>query len=268
MLLLTINHPLQCLSNPFQFSQAQCCREEDSCNPALYVEQAFVLVHGHRSQPCGCGFAKPACHVEELKLHKKVITPLVMSCSTRSHNIACRLVDRKDLYNSCEYNHEHAANTKMQSLRSQPGIVMRVSHPHLAKIISTLICANTWSGSGAKEHMWAGQERQSVVAFFSKETLFPSCVGIAPHLEAGGAPFEGSSAHWTNCCCPHGNSSCMEFNRCGRAHCHLLRWFSAIDESAHTAEITNHSAHLMCSCDPSNQENRQTHWRNSECHYR
>ena len=97
----------------------------------------------------------------------EVITPLVMLCSTRSHNIACNLVDRKDLYNSCEYNHEHDANAEMQSLRSQPGFVMTVSHPHLAKIILTLTCANSWGGSGAKKHMWAGQEMQSVVANFS-----------------------------------------------------------------------------------------------------
>ena len=30
--------------------------------------------------------------------------------------------------------------------------------------------------------------------FLAKEALFPSSVGIAPHLEAGGAPFAGSSA--------------------------------------------------------------------------
>ena len=50
--------------------------------------------------------------------------------------------------------------------------------------------------------------------FLAKETLFPSCVGITPYLEAEGVPFIGSSAHWTNCFCPHDNSSYMEFNRC------------------------------------------------------
>ena len=40
---------------------------------------------------------------------------------------------------------------------------------------------------------------QWLTSFLAKETLFPSCVGIAPHLEAGGAPFAGSSAHLANC---------------------------------------------------------------------
>ena len=93
--------------------------------------------------------------------------------------------------------------------------------------------------------------------FLAKETLLLSCVGIASHLETGGAPFAGSSAHWSDCFCPQCNCSCMEFDRCSSDHCHQLRWIFADDGSAHTAKITNHSPQLMCSFNPTDHENRK-----------
>ena len=231
---------------PFQFSQAQCCRAEDSCNPALHVENPFVLVYGHRSQACGRRFAQSACHVEEFQLHKEVITPPVVLCSTRSRDIVYSLVDRRDLYNNCQYNYVHAAGTKMQSTRSQPGFVMRASHPHPARMILTLSFADTWNGSDAKE----------LPIVLAQETLLPSCVGIAPHMEEKRASFAGSSAHWSDCFCSECNCSCMEFNRSGPAHCHLLRRIFADDGRGHLTKIANHSTQLLCSFNPTDHEDR------------
>ena len=136
----------------------------------------------------------------------------------------------------------------MQSLRSQPGFVMRVSHPDLAKIILSLNCANTWSGSG-EEHMWAGQQMQVVVAnFFATETSFPSCVGIAPHLETGGAPLQALPLTGPIVFGPI--AAALAWNLTD-ARCHRLRWFSAKEGSVHTGKITNHSAQLMCSVNSS-----------------
>ena len=73
---------------------------ENGCNPALHFEQASVRVHRHRSQPCRRRFTQTPCHDEELRLHEKFITPLVVSCSTHSRNITCSLVAKKDLYNN------------------------------------------------------------------------------------------------------------------------------------------------------------------------
>ena len=47
---------------------APCCSAGGDSRFSL---QAFVLVCGHRSKPCGCGFEKPACHVEELQLAQR-----------------------------------------------------------------------------------------------------------------------------------------------------------------------------------------------------
>ena len=38
--------------------------------------------------------------------------------------------------------------------------------------------------------MWAGDAISGCQMFLQKKRYFPSCVGIAPHLEAGGAPLQ------------------------------------------------------------------------------
>ena len=175
---------------PFQFSQAQCFRAEDSCNPALHGEQALVRVYGHRSQPCGRRFAQPACHVEELQLHRKVVTPLVVLCSTHSRNIAHSLVARKgslqqlrvQLRARCRYN---GAVTAFSTC----GFVMKANLPHLTKMVLMLSCANISNGSGMKELTWVGRATQLVVVSFScKRSVTPGLRGNCSAHGSGRSP--------------------------------------------------------------------------------
>ena len=90
-------------------------------------------------------------------------TPLLVSCSTRSRNIACSLVVRRDLHSNCVCSCVRTAVTKMQSPLSPPGFVMKATL-HLTKMLS---CTNILSGSGTKELLWVGQAtRSAVVSFF------------------------------------------------------------------------------------------------------
>ena len=113
--------------------------------------QALVRVFGQRSQPCRRRFAQASCHVDELQVHKDFITPLFMSCSTRSRNIACSYVAREVLYSSCVYICVRAAVTRMQLPRSPPGFMMKVNAPHLTKRVLMLNCLNILDGSGTME---------------------------------------------------------------------------------------------------------------------
>ena len=96
-----------------------------------------------------------------------LITPLLLSCSTRSRNIACSLVASNDLYSNCVCSCVRAAVTKTQSPRSPPCFVMKANLPHLTKMVLMLSCANFLSGSGTKEFMWVGQATRSAVVSFS-----------------------------------------------------------------------------------------------------
>ena len=65
--------------------------------------------------------------------------------------------------------------------------MMKAILSHLTKMVLVLNCANISNGSGTRELMCVGGRRdQWLSVFLAKETLLPGCVGIAPHLEAGG----------------------------------------------------------------------------------
>ena len=166
-----------------------------------------------------------------------VTAPLV-SCSTRSRDIACSHIARKLLYSNCVYSCARSAVTTMQLPRSPPdkdGL-----DAHLCEYLE-------WLRHEGAHVVLAGAAISGCHFFWQKKRYFPAAWELLWTWKR--EEFAGSSAHWTDCFCPHCDSSCVEFNRCGRAHCHRLRWVSANDGSGHPATSPNHSTRKLHSSD-------------------
>ena len=144
------------------------------------------------------------------------------------------------IQNAHRVSHGRFDGTHGRLTHSPPGYTTMASLLHLAKTVLTPNCVNVWSGSGAR----AGQAMRSVPIFLAEETLLPSCVGIAPHLEERGAPFASSSPHRSHCFCPLCYSACMEFDRRGFAHCHTVDFLRTME--ALTLQRFQITAHNSC----------------------
>ena len=223
------------------FSQAQCCREEDSCNPALYVEQAFVLLHGQK-------IATLRMRVRETGMPRRRA-----SVAQRGHHASGNVV-----LNTLSQHRLQSPRQKgsLQQLRVQPRT--RCKHRDAVVAFSAWLRDEGQSPSSCENHVdaqlceylewlwregahvgWAGDAISGCQFLMQKKRYFPAAWELLRTWKREELPLP-------NCFCTHGNNSRMECNRCGSAHCHRVRCFSANDGSAHTAKITNHSAQLMC----------------------
>ena len=176
--------------------------------------------------PADAGSRRRHATTEELPIARKVhhaagsvvlnnthaTSPAISSPRRISTTIACTVADALSV-------------ARMQSPRSPPGFVIMANIPHLTKMgLDAQLCEYLeWLWHEGAHVAWASDANQWLSVFLSKETFTSRLRGSCSALGNGRSLLCRLLRSLDQLFCTHGNNSCMEFNRCGSAHCHRFQ---------------------------------------------